>query len=116
MSLRDDLFSEAKKLPRKAVDVAGLLPFDVSVKALTGTELDKYYASAREARDSNNVVVSRATLVALSICDSQGCSLATIDDVPSICDWNARLIDKLFDAAFALNTIGVEESAEVEKN
>ena len=116
MSLRDKLFSEAKKLPQKAVDVSEFLPFEVSVKVLTGTELDRYNATIREATETKMWAKSRATLVALSICDKDGNPLATLDDVPQICDWNGKLLDKLFEASFYFNKIGVEESAEVEKN
>jgi hypothetical protein len=117
MTIRESLFSAAKAVAKQPVDVSKWIPeSDVFVKVLTGTELDRYTDSVRQAQESKHYAKANATLVALSLCDGDGNPLATIDDVPAICDWNAKLLDKIFNAAFELNRIGVEESEQTEKN
>jgi hypothetical protein len=117
MITKDALFAAAKQVGRKAVDVGAFLPHStVFVKVLTGTELDKYTESVRQAQETKLYVRSQATLVALSICDADGNPLATLDDVPHICDWNGKLLDKLFSEAFALNRIGADQVESAEKN
>jgi len=117
MTTRDSLFAAAKQVHRKPVDVSAFLPdMQVCVKVLTGTELDRYTESVRQAQEIKLYVRSQATLVALALCDADGNPLATLDDVPQICDWNGKLLDKLFSEAFALNRIGAEQVESAEKN
>jgi hypothetical protein len=117
MTTKDALFSAAKRVKRTSVNVSAFMPdVTVCVKVLTGTELDKYTESVRQAQETKQYVRSQATLVALAICDGDGNPLATLDDVPHICDWNGKLLEKLFSEAFALNRIGADEIEAAEKN
>ena len=116
MTLRETLFAAAKQPVVTPVSVAQWIDQPLFIRVLTGTELDKYTTSVQKAREDNHYAKSRATLVALALCDADGTPVASLDDVPAICDWNGKLLDKLFEAAFKANQIGVDESEEVEKN
>ena len=68
MNLRESLFAAAKSCIKTPVDVSAFLPdITVFVRVLSGSDLDFYIGTFKEARETNNWTKSRATLVALTI-------------------------------------------------
>jgi hypothetical protein len=117
MTLKDSLFSAATSCVKTPVDVSDFLPdAKLFVKVLSGSDLDFYIGTFREARETGNWTKSRATLVALTIVNENGEPLASRGEIPVICDWNQLLLGKLFDVAFTLNKIGGEQAEDSEKN
>jgi hypothetical protein len=117
MNLKDSLFAAAKTCVKSPVDVSDYMPdAKLFVKVISGTDLDFYIGTFKEARETNNWTRSRATLVAMSIVNEFGEPLASRDDIPAIADWNHLLLTRIFDEAFRLNKIGGDEAAQTEKN
>jgi hypothetical protein len=90
----------------------------VSVRSLTGRELDSYNNSLRK-QVGNQVVMqpnAHAKLVALALVDEHGVRLFTDKDVEALGRKNSKVLDRLWDVAARLSGLTEEEQAEMEGN
>ena len=118
---RDDLLKK-QKLKIKKVDLGeGEVAY---VRELYGKERDEFDRSlVIEEKDESgetfmksNLENIRAKLVALTLCNSQGKSIMTVDDAPVLAEnMSAKRLALLGEASENLNRVSEEEREAVEK-
>lgn len=92
----------------------------IYVRAMPGNERDAFeLESARLRKNGEDALAGmagiRARLVARAACDSKGAKLFTLEDVARLGLKNGQALDRVFDAARALNGMGTEEVADAGK-
>lgn len=86
----------------------------IYVKTLSGKERDDW---ERRTYDRENKFENvRASLVAETACDSTGTKLFTTSDVAALGDKSGAALDRVYDAAQALNGMGGAKLREAVKN
>jgi len=91
----------------------------VKVKALTGSERDKYESDSLTGRGRNrdiNLANIRARLVALTVIDDNGKPLFSSIDIAALGGKSAKALDRIFDVAQRLSGISEEDIEELAKN
>lgn len=120
-----------KELSREDVlgaDDAQVTPVDVPewggrifVRAMPGNERDAFELESARLRKQNGddslagMAGIRARLVARAACDAKGNRLFSLEDVARLGLKNGQALDRVFDAARALNGMGTEEVADAGK-
>ena len=115
---KDEILSKTpanKDWPREPVEIPEWSG-TVWVKVMTGTERDAWEASCIGHGGSPNLVNMRARLVCVCLVDENGETVFGPKDVPEIGRIDSRILDRLFDAARALNGLTKEDVVEIEGN
>lgn len=117
MSLSRDAILGASDIQTETVDVPEW-GGKVTIRGLTGRELDDYQNSLRKIVRDQVVMQpnSRAKLLVKSIVDDQGSRLFTDKDVDALARRSGRVLDRLWDVAARLSGITDEEQEEMEGN
>lgn len=105
------LFANALKVEK--VTVPGF-PHPVYVKELSGIDRERYEQGLTSGAQDKGYV--RAMLVACTLCNEQGELLFTIDQVPTIAGWKARVLVPLADKAAELAALGEADMQALEGN
>ena len=91
----------------------------VYVRAMSGKMRDAFeHSRYRLVNDKVEVIQTnvRASLLAASICDSQGTLLFTKEDIEALGEKNGAVLDRLFDVAQRLSGLRTPEQEERLKN
>lgn len=91
---------------------------DVWVRAMTGTERDEFeqeYMAAKKAAE-DYIPNLRARLLVRTICDEQGKSLLTPNDIDALGEQSADVVARLYNVASRLNGLSKGDREELEKN
>lgn len=87
----------------------------VFVKELSGHERDRWELLSYQAAKGTVQDVS-ARLLVFAICDAEGKTLFTEDDVPSLSALSGAALNRLWDAALKLNRIGEKDVEDIAGN
>lgn len=88
----------------------------VRVRTLNGLERDAFDAAMYDGRVKGALPNVRASLVAACAIDAQGVRLFSDGDAEALAQKSALVLDRLYDAAAALNGIGQTKIGELEGN
>lgn len=83
---------------------------EVYVKTLSAAQREEWEKALVAKADV------RATMVAFAVCDEKGAALFSRDDVKALAEKSAPIIERIFDAAFALNRVSEADIVAAEKN
>lgn len=89
------------------------------VKTLSAKEKEAWEGEqlASRGKDENvNLGNVRASLAAITMCDENGVSLFTVEDVTALNEKSVLALDRVFDKARKLNRIGTQDMTELTKN
>jgi hypothetical protein len=87
----------------------------VYVREMTAGERDRYEKQLIDSR-AGGPFLPRAWLAVLTICDAEGKRLFADDQAGEIAKRSAAALDRVFDAASALNGLGAGDIEDAEKN
>ena len=113
MLKRDDILN-AKDIDVQSVDVPEW-GGEVGVKALTGTERDKFEQSILDGKKVNLNCI-RAKLCAAVICDDKGKRLFTDADIVQLGKKSAKALNRVFEKAQEMNGLGPDDVEDLAKN
>lgn len=89
---------------------------DAFIKVMTGTERDSWEMYASKQMEKTNGVNIRAKLVCLCLCDETGKRIFGDGQVDALSKKSARALNRVYEAATALNKLTDDDIAELEKN
>lgn len=117
MSLTREAILGADDIQTETVDVPGWGD-KVTVKGLTGAELDDYQNSVRRFRAGQVEMLGngRAKLLVRTLVDDSGRRLFEDKDAAALGKKSGRIIDQLYDVAARLSGLSEEEQDEMEGN
>ena len=115
MSLRDQLLQAGQQINIATVDCTDLGAGKVRLRTLTGAMAESYTRELAST-DYRATARSRAVLVQCCVVDDAGSPVFTQADVAEISQWNHRLLDRVFFAAFEHNQLGKEQQVQLEGN
>lgn len=117
MSLRDDILA-LEDLPRQPVDVPEW-GTTVYVRAMTGSERDKYEASLIDKKDlpmHERMLNMRSTLVVLCTVDEDGERVFNDNDTELVGAKSANALDRIVQTAQELNVLADAQVEEIAGN
>ena len=90
----------------------------VFLRVMSGTELDAFETVTRGNGNGSppNLMNLRARLAAVTLCDAKGLRLFTDQDAVELGRKNGVVLDRIFDASYALNKMGQVGIERAEKN
>ena len=113
---RDEIL-EAPDLPLIEVDVPewgkGVA---VYVRALSGTERDRFEVEVLGATGKDRLANARAKLVSIGLVDEDGNRVFNESDVEALGKKNGKVLDRLFEVIKKESALGNEEIEELVKN
>jgi len=86
----------------------------VNIRVMTGTERDRFEGEFVGGNKSVDMV--RAKLVAKCLCDDDGSRLFSEQEIPSLGEKSAAVLDKLFTACMKLNRFTKEDVEDLAGN
>lgn len=118
MSLAEQIFAADDRVKQK-IEIPEWGSPDVYVGMMNGLERDEYERWYEDNRDSYDKVSRdgfRVRVVRLMLVDASGQPVFTKDDEPALAKKSAVVLQRIFDAAFALNKLGAKAVEEAAKN
>jgi len=104
-----------------AADDKKMVDFDVpewggavKLRVMTGTERDRF--EGEFVGGNKNVDMVRAKLVAKCLCDEEGNRLFTEQEIPSLGEKSAAVLDRLFSECMKLNRFSKSDVEDLAKN
>ncbi len=104
---KDDLPLEPVEVPEWGITLY--------VKTMTGAERDRWELQQAESRRRNRINL-RASLVAITACDSNGDLVFSPDDVEALGRKSAAALDRIAEVAMRLNHLLPDDLEKLEKN
>ena len=89
---------------------------EIYVKVMTGAERDRWELSTTALLKTPNLANIRASLCAMTICDSKGKRLFTDQQMEALGQKSAVVLDRIFDVARKMNRLNDDDIEELEKN
>jgi hypothetical protein len=91
---------------------------DVFIRAMTGAERDEFEQEYMAAKKGSGDYIPnlRARLLVRTVCDEQGKSLLTTNDIDALGAQSADIVSRLYNVASRLNGLSKADREELEKN
>ena len=114
---REELLKSGGDLPTEDVPVPELGEgCTVRIHVMTGTERGKWDGELSKCRKTDDFTTLRASLAVLSCIDESGKRLFSDKDIPTVSRFNGIALERIYDASWRLNKLGVGALEEDAKN